>query len=83
MRAFAMLLVFAGCGGANWTPDDATNAHDIANAALSLEAVCDRDGGPCPGAAVRAMERGTYCSASAMMSRHGMPAIDGGVACVR
>ena len=83
MRTLAILLVVAGCGGAKWTSDDATNATDIRNGALSLEAVCDRDGGPCPAPAVRAMERGTYCAAASMLSRHGVPAIDAGVACAR
>lgn len=82
MRAFALLLVLAGCGG-SWTAADAQNATDIANGALSLEQVCDRDGGPCPGAAVRSMERGTFCSAGSLLSRHGEHVPDGGPGCTR
>lgn len=75
-------LALAGCG-ASWTDSDAQNATDIANGAASLEAVCDRDGGPCPGGAVRAMERGTYCAASSMLSRHGEAVPDAGIVCKR
>ena len=75
-------IVLFGCGG-SWAAQDATNAQDIANGALSLEQVCDRDGGPCPAAAVRAMERGTYCAAASMLYRHKEAIPDAGVACVR
>ena len=76
-------LLVASCGGSKWTPEDEQSAQDIANGALSLEAVCDRDGGPCPGAAVRAMERGTYCAAGAMLYRHSAHVPEAGVRCAR
>jgi hypothetical protein len=75
-------LSLVACG-AKWTDADAQNATDIANAALSLEQVCDRDGGPCPGAGVRAIERGTYCAATSQLYRHGADVPDGGVVCRR
>jgi hypothetical protein len=77
-------LLLPACGGAKWTTDDAKNAADIANGALSAEDICDRDGGPCPASGVRAMERGTYCAAASMLARHELPVPDGGgIACTR
>jgi hypothetical protein len=82
--ALTNLVFLVGCGGAKWTSDDAKNASDIANGALSAEDICDRDGGPCPASGVRAMERGTYCAAASMLERHGLPVPDGGgIACTR
>jgi hypothetical protein len=77
-------VLLAGCSrAAKWTPDDATNATDIANAAASLEAVCDRDGGPCPGGSVRAINRGIECAVGSMLQRHGEAVPDAGIACRR
>jgi hypothetical protein len=77
------LLALVGCG-AKWAggPDE-QSATDIANGAASLEVVCDRDGGPCPAAAVRAMERATYCAAAAMLVRNGSAMPDAGIVCKR
>lgn len=84
MRPLAIMLMVAGCGGAKWTTEDATSATDLANAALSLEAICDRDGGVCPAPAVRAIERGTYCASVAMLYRHQEPVPEAGtVKCTR
>ena len=79
--AKALALLMLGCGSpasAQWTPLDTTSATDLANAALSLEAVCSRDGGPCPAAPVRSMESGTYCAAAAMLFRHNQAVPDAG-----
>lgn len=79
-----LVLPFAICAcGPSWTDMDAQNAKDIANGAASLEAVCARDGGPCPGGAVRAMERGTFCASTSMLVRHGEAVPDAGIACTR
>jgi len=83
MRYALIVAMLVGCG-AQWAggPDE-KSATDIANGAASLEAVCDRDGGPCPAAAVRAMERGTYCAAAAILVRHGSAVPDAGIVCRR
>lgn len=85
MRPWLLLTALLGCGGSAsaWTPEDTTSATNVANGALSLEAVCDRDGGSCPGAAVRAIERGTYCAAAAQLVRHRQDVPDGGPRCTR
>ena len=81
---FSTIAALSQCGcGAKWTDADVQNANDIANGAASLEAVCDRDGGPCPGFAVRAMERGTFCAATSQLVRHGEAVPDAGIACKR
>lgn len=72
----------AGCGG-SWTSTDAQNATDSANLQLQMETICGReDAGPtCQPAAVRALERASYCATSSMLSRHGATLPDAGIAC--
>ena len=61
--------------GSKWTADDAKNATASSNLQLQMEVICGReDAGPtCQPAAVRAMERASYCATASMLSRHGMP----------
>lgn len=64
-----------GCGTSpakQWTDNDTKDAVDQANAALSLEGVCSRTGGPCPAAPVRSVESGQFCNAASMLCRHGL-----------
>lgn len=86
-RAVVFVAVACGaCGGSakSWTSLDTTTATDLSNAALSLESICARDGGPCPVAAVRSVETGEYCAAAAMLYRHNQAVPDGGaVGCLR
>jgi hypothetical protein len=67
-------FLLLGCGS-KWTAADASNAKDSANLQLQMETICGReDAGPtCQPAAVRAMERGSYCATASMLSRHGSP----------
>ena len=81
--AVVVVGLLFGCGGAKWTADDATNATDIANAAASLEAVCERDGGMCPGSSVRAVNRGIECAVGSMLYRHAEAVPDAGIVCRR
>ena len=80
----AVGLVAVGCGGSaadKWTPKDTTNAGDINAAAISLEGMCDRDGGLCDPRAVRSVESGVYCAAASMLYRHNQPVPEAGIGC--
>lgn len=78
---FGLPLLTCACSG-SWTAADATNARDSARIQLQLETICGReDAGPtCAPAAVRALERASYCASESMLFRHGI-ALDGGIAC--
>lgn len=77
-----LALALAACGG-SWTSTDATNATDSANLQLQMETLCGReDAGPtCQPAAVRALERASYCATTSMLARHGKDLPDAGIAC--
>lgn len=76
-------LLLPACGGSKWTSTDAQNATDSANLQLQMETLCGReDAGPtCQPAAVRAMERASYCATVSMLLRHGKELPDAGIAC--
>jgi hypothetical protein len=68
------------CGNAmkEWSDLDTTGAQDQKNAAIQLESICSRDGGPCPAAAVRSVENAQCINASSMLYRHGQGPADAG-----
>ena len=86
MKAALAFLVVAlpliSCGG-GWTSTDAQNATDSANLQSQMEIICGReDAGPtCQPAAVRAMERASFCASASMLTRHKAPVPDAGIAC--
>jgi len=87
MRSLGVSLLFlvlavscVACGGAKWTSADATNATDSMNLQLQMEVICGReDAGPtCQPAAVRALERASFCATASELSRHGVAVPDAG-----
>ena len=83
LTAITLLTALVGCGGAKWTPADDTNATASANLQLQMEVICGREdaGATCQPAAVRAMERASYCATRSMLLRHGNDLPDAGIAC--
>lgn len=75
-------LLLPACG-AKWTTTDAQNATDSMNLQLQMEVLCGReDAGPtCQPAAVRALERASFCATASELSRHGAPMPDAGIRC--
>lgn len=80
LRLVGLMLV--GCG--SWTSTDAQNATDATNLSVQMEVICGREdaGATCVPAAVRAMERASYCATGSMLARHGAVVPDAGIACV-
>lgn len=81
--ALSPFLLLPACGGAKWTDADARNATDSANLQIQMEVLCGReDAGPtCQPAAVRALERASYCATTSMLARHGKDLPDAGITC--
>lgn len=86
---FIVIFVFGGMAGLSlagcatpmqqqWTDQDTTGAQDQRNAAIQLESVCSRDGGPCPAGPVRSIEMAECVNASSMLYRHGQGPADAG-----
>jgi hypothetical protein len=71
---------FVACGGSagKWMPQDTTNVTEIDKASVSLEVMCDRDGGVCDPRTIRSVQSGICKVAASMLYRHEQPIPDGG-----
>lgn len=67
-----MVFALVGCAGsaAQWTDKDTESLTSMEDNALSLETACDRDGGPCNAAMVRAVERAQVCGTADRLYVH-------------
>ena len=86
MKFFAVVVALAAvsCGGSaadKWTPKDTEGAGGLASMAISLEGMCDRDGGLCDPRAIRSVESGGYCAAASMLYRHNQQVPEAGIGC--
>ena len=66
----------AAAGAAQWGAADTEGLTSMEANALSLETACDRDGGLCNAAMVRAVERAQVCGAAARLYDHRQDVLD-------
>lgn len=78
--ALVLVLLTAACGGA-WADADTKSATDAVHAQMTIETLCEGDGGACVPSQVRALERMSYCSNASMLARHGKDVPEAGIKC--
>ncbi len=80
----ALLSTLPGCATPmqqRWTDLDTTREQDQKNASQQLEAICSRDGGPCPAGPVRSIEKTMCLSAASALYDHGQGPVAADAGC--